>query len=93
MNLLSTIIRKKTGNTEEAFVNHVVDFTIDPAIEKVKAMPEAVQRFGLMPPVSETSPDLSDDDVRAVAEWLHQRYDYSKELKELMEHEASQPAE
>lgn len=87
MNLLTTIIRKKTGNSEAAFVAHVVDFTVQPSREKVKAMAQAVDRFGLMPPITETAPSVSADDLRAVATWLYSHYDHEKELKELEEHE------
>lgn len=93
MNLLSTIIRKKTGDTKEAFIAHVVDFTREPAVAKVKAMKEAVDRFGLMPPIADIDPDLDENDLTAVAAWLFQRYDYDQELKELEEHEAQQAAE
>lgn len=91
MNLLSTIIRKKVGNSEPAFVAHVVDFTTHPAREKVKAMAEAVDRFGLMPPIRETAPALTPEDIRSVAQWLYGHYDYETELKELQAHAAPQP--
>lgn len=87
MNLLTTIIRKKTGNSEAAFVAHVTDFTVQPAREKVKAMAEAVDRFGLMPPIADTTPSVTSDDLRAVARWLYSRYDYEVEFKQIEEHE------
>ncbi len=87
MNLLTTIIRKKTGNSEAAFVAHVVDFTFDPAEEKIKAMPAALQRFGLMPPIETIDPTISRADIEAVARWLFAHYDYETELRELTEHE------
>lgn len=87
MNLLTTIIRKKTGNSQAAFVAHVTDFATRPAREKVKAMAEAVDRFGLMPPISETAPSVTAEDLRAVATWLYSRYDYATELRQLEEHE------
>lgn len=87
MNLLTTIIRKKTGNSEAAFVAHVVDFTFDPAEEKIKAMPDALQRFGLMPPIETIDPTISRADIAAVAQWLFTHYDYETELRELMEHQ------
>lgn len=87
MNLLTTIIRKKTGNSEAAFIAHVTDFTVQPAREKVKALLEAVDRFGLMPPIADTTPSVTSDDLRAVARWLYSRYDYQVEIKQLEEHE------
>lgn len=87
MNLLTTIIREKTGNTEAAFVAHVTEFAVQPAREKVKAMAEAVDRFGLMPPISETAPSITSDDLRAVSAWLYSHYDHDIELKQLEEHE------
>ena len=88
MNLLTTIIRKKTGNDKDAFVRHVVDFTKNPSVDKVKAMPRAVKRFGLMPPVAKIDPDLSGREIQAVAEWLFERFDYSKQLQDLKKHQA-----
>ncbi len=89
MNLLSTIIRRKTGNTQSAFVAHVVDFTRQPAEDKVLAMAEALDRFGLMPPIREIDPSIKEDDLRAVAAWLFGHYDYEYELQELLEHQGS----
>lgn len=85
MNLLTTTIRKKVGNSQAAFVAHVTGFAVRPSPEKVKAMAEAVDRFGLMPPIGETAPFLSSDDLLAVAEWLFVRYDYEKEITDLEE--------
>jgi cytochrome c5 len=87
MNLLTTIIRKKTGNSEQAFVDHVVDFTFDPARGKVKAMREALQRFGLMPPIRTLHPEMTRAEVAAAARWLFARYDYDRELRALKQHQ------
>ena len=87
MNLLTTIIRKKTGNSEQAFVDHVVDFTFDPARGKVKAMREALQRFGLMPPIRTLHPEMTRAEVAAAARWLFARYDYERELRALKQHQ------
>ena len=92
MNLLTTIIRRKTGNSEAAFTAHVVEFTLNPERDKVKAMREALDRFGLMPPITATSPSIERSDVEAVAHWLFERYDYETELRELMEHERRERA-
>ena len=89
MNLLSTLIRKKVGNSEPAFIAHVMEFTVRPAKEKVKAMPAAVEEFGLMPPIGDTAPNLTEGDLRAVAGWLYDHYDYEAELRELQEHARS----
>ena len=91
MNLLSTIVRLKTGDDRNAFVDHVVDFTREPAIEKVLAMPEATERFGLMPPVADIAPELGENDLRAVVDWLFDHYDYDVELQELREHQQLTP--
>jgi cytochrome c5 len=87
MNLLTTIIRKKTGNSEQAFVDHVVDFTFDPERGKVKAMREALQRFGLMPPIRTLHPEMTRAEVAAAARWLFARYDYDRELRALKQHQ------
>ena len=87
MNLLTTIIRKKTGNSEQAFVDHVVDFTFDPERGKVKAMREALQRFGLMPPIRTLHPEMTRAEVAAAARWLFAFYDYDRELRALKQHQ------
>ena len=87
MNLLTTIIRKKTGNSEQAFVDHVVDFTFDPERGKVKAMRDALQRFGLMPPIRTLHPEMTRAEVAAAARWLFARYDYDRELRALKQHQ------
>lgn len=87
MNLLTTVLRRNTGNDEAAFVAHVTAFTFDPRVDKVKAMPESLDRFGLMPSVALTFPGLTRDDIAATATWLFHKYDYQRELEELLEHE------
>jgi hypothetical protein len=92
MNLLTTIIRRKAGNSEAAFTAHVVEFTLNPDRDRVRAVREALDRFGLMPPITATSPSIDRSDVEAVAHWLFGRYDYETELRELMEHERRERA-
>lgn len=86
MNLLTTIIRKKTGNSRQAFVDHVVDFTFEPARGKVKAMPQALDRFGLMPAIKTLEPEITRAEVAATARWLFERYDYARQLRMLETH-------
>lgn len=93
MNLLTTIIRKKTGDDEAEFVAHVVAFTKEPRREDVLAMPQAVDRFGLMPAIETLSPGVTDADITAVARWLFHHYDYRAELQQLQEHEANEAKE
>ena len=90
MNLLTTIIRKKTGNNQQAFVDHVVDFTMAPERKKIKAMPEALDRFGLMPAIKTLYPDITRADVASTARWLFERYNYSRELRALKRHESQE---
>jgi cytochrome c5 len=86
MNFMTTHLRQKVGNDKAAFVRHVVEFTMNPSRDKAMAMPRALQRFGLMPSLQTIAPQLDRSDVRAVAEWMWQRYDYEKQLDLLDRH-------
>lgn len=69
IDMMSARIRQLTGNSREAFVARVLDYIKAPAAEK-SADPMAVQRFGLMPAIGDTFPDLSDGELKSVAEWM-----------------------
>lgn len=62
-----------TGDDRAAFVARVVDYVSSPAVEKSSA-PMAIQHFGLMPAIGETFPDLTGDELQAVAGWLYDTY-------------------
>ncbi|MBK5911245.1 hypothetical protein CCR85_07025 [Rhodothalassium salexigens] len=87
MNLMSTLIRRKLGNDRQAFVDHVTDFTLAPTADRALAMPRAIRRFGLMPPIQEIDPTLTEADIEAVANWLYDHYDYQAERGALRRHE------
>ena len=86
MNLMTTHMRMKMNNSKEAFIAHMVDFTLDPTRAKAKAMPRAIDRFGLMPSIRTVAPDITKADIRAVGEWAWHHYDYDALKKELRRH-------
>lgn len=86
MNLMTTHMRMKMNNSKEAFIEHMVDFTLNPTRAKAKAMPRAINRFGLMPSIQSIAPDITEADIRAVGEWAWHHYDYAQMKKELQRH-------
>jgi cytochrome c5 len=86
MNFMTTHMRQKTDHDKAAFVEHVVTYTMNPSREASWAMPRAIERFGLMPSIKVLAPQLDEADLRAVAEWMWQRYDYKEQLELLERH-------
>lgn len=86
MNFMTTHMRQKTDHDKAAFVEHVVTYTMNPTRETSWAMPRAIERFGLMPSIKVIAPQLEEADLRAVAEWMWQRYDYAEQLELLEAH-------
>lgn len=86
MNLLTTFLRQRTGNSEAAFVEHVVEFSLKPSPDQSKIMPGAIRRFGLMPPIRTIYPDTTREDLEKVAHWLYDRYEYEQQLYRLRKH-------
>ena len=73
MDMMAAHLRQVTGPDRAAFVARVVDFIKAPAEAKaVDAM--AVQRFGLMPPIGDTFPELTEEELQAVAQWIFDAY-------------------
>ncbi|MCA1907375.1 MAG: c-type cytochrome [Magnetospirillum sp.] len=69
MEMMAVHVRDAVGGQRDAFVARVVDFVKAPAESKaVDAM--AVSRFGLMPAIGDSFPELTDDDLRLVAHWM-----------------------
>ena len=69
IDMMSAHVREAVRGDRDAFIRRVVDYIRAPAEGKsVDAM--AVQRFGLMPAIGDTFPDLTDADLRAVAGWM-----------------------
>jgi hypothetical protein len=91
MNLMTTHMRMKLDNSKDRFVQHWVDFTLDPTREKALANPRALRRFGLMPSARMLDPSLTADDIRAVAEWAWQEYDYDHMKDVLKRHLRMEP--
>ena len=75
MNLMVSHLRARLDHDRQAFVDHVVDFTLSPSRDRALARESGIDRFGLMPPLKTIAPQLDRDDLRAVAQWLWQRYD------------------
>ncbi|MBR9972644.1 hypothetical protein [Magnetospirillum sulfuroxidans] len=73
MDMMAAHLRQVTGPERAVFVARVLDFIKAPAEAKaVDAM--AVQRFGLMPPIGDTFPELTDGQLNAVANWIFDRF-------------------
>lgn len=73
MDMLSAHVRDAVGDDRAKFVAWVVDWVKAPAEEK-SVEPMAVQRFGLMPPIHETFPDMTDAQLEAIAGWIFDEY-------------------
>ncbi len=73
MDMMAAHLRQVTGPDRAVFVARVLDFIKAPAEAKaVDAM--AVQRFGLMPPIGDTFPELTDGELHAVANWIFDNF-------------------
>ncbi|WP_170958994.1 c-type cytochrome [Magnetospirillum sp. 15-1] len=69
IDMMSARIRQLSGNDRDAFLARVVDYVKAPSADK-SADPNAIQRFGLMPAIGDTFPQLTDKDLVAVAAWM-----------------------
>lgn len=77
MDMIAVHVRDAVGGQRDAFVARVVDFIKAPAAAKaVDAM--AVSRFGLMPPIGDSFPELTDADLRLVATWMFDTFAQSQ---------------
>lgn len=73
MDMMAVHVREAVNNDRSAFVRRVVGYIKAPSAETaVDAM--AIQRFGLMPPIGDTFPDLTDADLTLVAGWIYDHY-------------------
>lgn len=73
MDMMSAHVRAAIGDDRDTFIAWVLDWVRAPSEQKsVDAM--AIQRFGLMPPIGDTFPDLKDEDIKAVAGWIYDTY-------------------
>ena len=82
MNLLVSHLRARLEHDRQAFVDHVVDFTMSPSRDRALVRDRGIERFGLMPPLQTIAPQLDRHDLRAVAQWLWQRYDADSQPEE-----------
>lgn len=69
IDMMSLRLRQLTGGNRDPFVARVVDYTRTPMAEK-SADSMAVQRFGLMPRIDESSPGISDAALTSIANWM-----------------------
>lgn len=77
MDMMAAHLRQVTGPDRAVFVARVLDFIKAPSEAKaVDAM--AVQRFGLMPPIGDTFPELTDGELHAVANWIFDNFATAK---------------
>lgn len=69
IDMLSALLRRAVNDDRAAFVRRVVEYVRHPDAAK-SADPMAVQRFGLMPAIGDTFPQLGEAELNAVAEWM-----------------------
>lgn len=73
MDMMAAHVREAVNNDRAAFVRRVVAYVKAPSAETaVDAM--AIQRFGPMPPIGDTYPDLTSAELDAVAGWIYDHY-------------------
>ena len=77
MEMMAVHVRQATGGDRAAFVARVVDFIKAPSEAKA-ADAMAVKRFGLMPPIRDSFPELTDKDLQLVANWLFDAFAQSQ---------------
>ncbi|MCR6631846.1 MAG: hypothetical protein NVV74_18360 [Magnetospirillum sp.] len=70
IDVMAVHVRLATGGDRAAFIRQVVDYVRAPAAEK-SVDPMAVERFGLMPAIGDTFPDLTEADLALVAGWMY----------------------
>lgn len=73
MDMMAVHVREAVKNDRAAFVQRVVGYIKAPSAEAAVDA-NAIQRFGLMPSIRDTFPDLTDADLDAVAGWLYDYY-------------------
>lgn len=69
IDMMAAHVRQLTANDRDVFIARVIDYVKSPAAEK-SADPMAIERFGLMPAIGDTFPDLTEADLRDVAGWM-----------------------
>lgn len=77
MDMLTAHVRDAVGDDRDKVVAWIVDWVKAPSEEK-SIEPMAIQRFGLMPPIGATFPELTDLELREIAGWI---YDQNKDVK------------
>ena len=69
---VSAKIKHDLDDNKTAFVAFVEDYIQNPSEEKVKCMPMALKKFGLMPPIGKA---MSEEERKTVATWLFDNFD------------------
>ncbi len=73
MDMMAVHVREAVRNDRAAFVQRVVGYIKAPSAEAAVDA-NAIQRFGLMPSIRDSYPDLTDTDLDAVAGWMYDHY-------------------
>ena len=73
LDMMAAHVRQATGGGRAAFVDHVLGYVRHPDPAK-SVDPMAVQRFGLMPPIGDSFPELTDAQLRVVADWMFDQF-------------------
>lgn len=55
----------------EDAIEFIVDYVLDPSVEKAVCMPQKIKRFGLMPSLKGS---ISKDELKKVSEWMYDNY-------------------
>ncbi len=69
---VSAKIKHDLDNNKTAFIAFVEDYIQNPSKDKVKCMPMALKKFGLMPPIGKA---MSKEERATVATWLFENFD------------------
>lgn len=73
MDMLSAHVRAAVGPDRDKFVAWIVDWVRAPSAQK-SVEPMAIERFGLMPPIGESFPELTDAELTAIGEYIYDTY-------------------
>lgn len=73
MEMMAAHVRDAVGNDRAAFLRQVTGFIKAPSVA-TSIEPAAVERFGLMPPIRDSFPELTDAELDAVAAWMFDHF-------------------
>lgn len=73
MPIMSSLYRQRAGSDKVKYVQSLIGFLKAPAIDRALDQ-NAVKEFGLMKPLAEKYPQVTDAELAAVAEWMWEYY-------------------